>query len=485
MLLAGCGLYEDAPQFNRLKHVVPDDQAQPINGDACGPCDLGRYADGACDLGQLQGSITPNAACDQVIFADSQAEPGGDGSQAAPFSDLQAAINAGNQRDAHVVVIAGAEAYAGPINVGDGLSLVGGFTREWAHDAGLTPNIVAVSEVGAEQHWAMLAQALGRPTILRNLRLETQGNATTHYGLRVIDTQHLLIERVRVRASDGRHGAAGADGDTGAMGGSGKSAGASDVRGRGDGGINAECPGANGGAGGRGGMKASTGSQGAEPGEGSSEGVSGGAVDQKGNDGSEGDGGQVGEDGDEGAVINGLWVLGRAGGDGAPGEPGKGGSGGGGGSVHGGDGMGGGGGGGAAGGCGGEGGRGGENGGASFGIFNINSQIVVRESEILSGTGGNGGPGGAGGQGGSGGNFGFGAEGLDAGAPGGRGGNGGPGGRGGDGGVGQGGISYAIYCSGDAEVVVEDTEMRAGDGGHMGGDSTVLAPSGTSKGCGL
>lgn len=482
MLLAGCGLYEDAPLFN---HVVPNDEVQLINGDACGPCDLGRYEDGACDLGPLQGAISPDAACDKVVFADSEAEAGGDGSIMAPFSGLQEAIDAGNQRDARVVVIAGAGPYAGPVKVGDGLSMVGGFTRAWVPDAGLKPNILAVSDAGVEQHWAMLAHGLGRPTILRNLRIETQGGATTHYGLRVVDAQHLLVERVRIKAADARHGAAGADGAAGAPGGNGGNAGLSDTRAQGDAGINAACPDANGGAGGRGGMKTSSGAQDAEPGEGSSAGVIGGAVDRKGNDGSEGDDGRVGEDGDEGSVLNDLWVLGRAGGDGAPGKPGEGGSGGGGGSVQGSDGKGGGGGGGAAGGCGGEGGRGGANGGASFGIFNVGSQVVVRESEILSGAGGNGALGGAGGQGGPGGKFGFGADGLDAGSAGGRGGNGGDGGRGGDGGSGQGGISYAIYCSGDVEVVIEDTEMRAGNGGHMGGDSTQLAPSGTSKGCGL
>lgn len=476
--LAACGLYEDVPVFSG--DVLEE-------GDSCGPCDLGVYGASSCDLGELDGAVDPSAACAAVIFVD--AERGSDeaeaGTQDKPFETLKAAIRAGNERNASVVVVAGDDVHQGPIQLGDGLSVVGGFARDWTENIENQPVIRADSSEDTQQSWAVLASGVRRPTVVRNVRIESQGSATTHYGIRVVDSQGLVLERVRVRAAKGRDGQDGSPGSQGEDGERGKNAGTPGRRDEGDAGENDICPEAHGGTGGRGALETEDGSQSAEQGGNSAAGVAGGEVGSDGAHGADGEPGEDGAPGAQGAVDGGVWVLGGPGSIGAAGEPGEGGGGGGGGAVMGSDGIGGGGGGGGAGGCGGEGGVGGEPGGASFGMLIVDSELVILASEIESSDGGNGGAGGRGGVGGEGGQAGFGMDGEGAGRDGGDGGEGGSGGDGGRGGPGRGGVSYGVFCVGESSVSVENSELRSGDGGLMGGGSEERASSSASQGCGL
>lgn len=107
-------------------------------------------------------------------------------------------------------------------------------------------------------------------------------------------------------------------------------------------------------------------------------------------------------------------------------------------------------------------GGGGRSGGASFGIFILESEVSVIDSEIRTGNGGRGGQGGSSGIGGPGGD---GGAGGDNGGDGGRGGRGAPSAPGGGGG---GGPSIGILTDGDSEVTRSGITFDLGQPG-MGG----------------
>lgn len=163
------------------------------------------------------------------------------------------------------------------------------------------------------------------------------------------------------------------------------------------------------------------------------------------------------------------------------------------------------------GGCGGTGGTGGQGGAASIGIYLVDSNLTILDSNVRTGNGGNGGNGGLGGFGGFGGSGGQGGTGAytpayqvagslvdstdiggsvgvfrgewsmeqsqsategwsaSQGGHGGHGGNGGSGGRGGVGGSGAGGWSIAILEAGASNAITEGTTFDLGAAG-MGGE---------------
>src|SRR5690554_2876466 len=193
--VSGCHLYEDIPVFEERDIIEPG----LVDGDLCGPCELGVWANDACDLGLLEGTIDAAATCDKIIFVDGQAgrDDAEAGNQGEPFKTLSAAISAGNARNATVVIIAGGDVHEGPVLLGDGLSIVGGFTRAWAQDAGITPVIRAEFSDTTNDGWAVFANGLKRPTIVRNIMIQSLGDARTHYAMRVFQSQKLVLERVQ------------------------------------------------------------------------------------------------------------------------------------------------------------------------------------------------------------------------------------------------------------------------------------------------
>lgn len=474
LMSTGCGLYES-----------PHPYQGPVDGEACGPSGMGTYSveKGECVLGPLDQVVQASAEDRSLVFVHPKGKKDGTGSKDEPLRSVTGAMQVAEKRGADAVVIAGDEKYEGRVELKNGVSLVGGWNTSWARDEKVRPTLVSKKADGKGQNAALVGTEMRQPTYVRNLVVKSAGAGKTKYGARLVDVKGLRIENSVIRAGDGEKGADGANGDAGTDGGDGKNGGQPSTADAGVKGTNPDCSKADGGAGGRGGLENNSGSRAGESGEGSEAGVKGGGASEDGFDGENGDAGKAGADGKRGGVNGERWDLGRSGESGTSGEHGEGGGGGGGGRVSGGDGVGGGGGGGGAGGCGGQGGEGGESGGASLGMLLVDSEVTLRNSEVVGANGGAGGAGGDGGSGGAGGNGGNGAKGEQAGQQGGDGGDGGRGGSGGAGGDGRGGVSYGVVCDGNTSVDAEKSTVQAGDGGKHGGDLKGRAESKKAKGC--
>lgn len=336
---ASCGLYEEIPAFNTLSPTQLEQDAE--TRDVCDSCATDTAAPSmTCDPASFDTSPELVRSCDAAIFvhAATGSDATADGSANAPFQTLQAAIDAAAARHLPYVLIAGADTYSGPVQLANGVSIVGGFTGDWRPDPEQTPTITANAPPDAEHQWAVLAESITRTVTLRNLRLETHGGARTHYGMRIIHCVQLTLENVQVLADDGRAGLPGARGEPGARGGDGGNGGLISIRRSGESGQNPHCPEATGGAGGSGGQETEDSHQGATPGGNASAGTPGGATDgqlgpQPGTHGGAGDPGNPGQPGRPPTISGGLWHAGEPGEAGTPGAAGDGGGGGGGGEV--------------------------------------------------------------------------------------------------------------------------------------------------------
>jgi hypothetical protein len=195
--------------------------------------------------------------------------------------------------------------------------------------------------------------------------------------------------------------------------------------------------------------------------------------------------GSGGSAGNSGALASNYWFA-ASGSDGTLGKFGTGGGGGGGsgGCDEGTDRVGAGGGGGGAGGCrAGVAGRGGAGGGGSFGVFAIDTEVVVRDCDFILGRAGNGGAGGRGGHGQPGAAGGRGGDGSGGAKRGGNGGDGGYGGHSGGGGGGAGGIAYGIYVIASSHIEQHGNTFvqgSPGNGGPGGSAPTETNPSGNA-----
>ncbi len=420
-----------------------------------------------------------------AIFASPNGNDANPGTKAKPKREIQAALTAavaGKKR--YVLVAFGTY---GHVQVATGVGIYGGYDpTSWARRDKFPDGLPLIA--GSPE--GLLAVG-AKDVVLQHLQIRGSNGAgeRSAYGIRAINEASLTLQRVAVSAGAGAAGTPGATGETGANGGAGGAGdvglcdvGDADVPGGpsgpspmerylggkgGDGGqSNFGRPGAPGGIGGGAGNKA----PGGPGGEDGNPGKPGG----KGARGENGAPGTAGAGGNSSSQLAGTFWLGRKGGAGRTGKPGNGGGGGGGGggqtglSVM--DGTGNGGGGGGGGGAGGTGGAGGNAGGGSFGLWLINSTVVVEVSSIAAGNGGAGGRGGDGGFGGSGGAGGKGATRCtsEVGA-GGDGGFGGSGGRGGGGGGGAGGPSIGIFKAGTSTATVRgDSKISIGTGGPGG-----------------
>jgi hypothetical protein len=465
LLLVGCGLSEAKPGFDGLQ-----------GGDACGPWELGMFnAEArACEYGALQGIVEDSTSENQIVFVGGEQE--GEGTLDAPFSyrQMDDALALASETDIEVVVVLGDGVVPGPLELVDGVAVVGGFGLDGTRRPEVRPKVVTDTAEGDPEAVGLVASQVQARTHVRRMTVETRGGAHTHYGARIIDSEGVVLEQSRIVAGAGADGAPGAAGEDGASGQEGGDAGEVTPSQAGSAGINDGC-GLSSGAGGRGEVARTGESQSAASGEDSAGGALGGFADAPGQDGENGPAGDTGADGQivgQARVDgSGVWVP-RTSEDGMRGEDGVSGAGGGGGTVSG-TGEGGGGGGGGAGGCGGEPGTAGEAGGASIGLIISNSVVTLSTLEIASGDGGDGGQGGAGGAGGEPGLGGFGAGGVDDGAAGGSGGDGGAGGAGGDGAPGVGGVSFGIACSDNVALEQSDTSIATGQPGESGAGASA------------
>ena len=490
-----------AQRFARTKpHGRAPPPPTPLDADGDGTPD-------ADDCAPRDASIHPRAPdlpdlafvdsnCDGIdgierdaIFVAPNGNDANPGTKERPKRELQAAlatILAGNGR--YVLVAFGTYAR---VRLASGIGIFGGYDpSSWARRDRFPDGLPLVS--GSPE--GVLADG-AKDVVLQHLRIRGQAGAgdRSAYGIRALANSSLTLQRVAVSAGDGAAGPAGTSGPAGQRGGAGRpgtGTGCDDTDTLGSGGRGGSS--AAGRAGGRGGLGGLTHFGDGIAGFVGQIGTPAGAGGKKGNPGKPGGKGASGENGSSGRPgVGGVnsaagaaesWV-GRSGGGGGAGEPGNGGGGGGGGgSQHGllannGNGNGGGGGGGGA--SGGTGGRGGGAGGGSFGLYLLNSEVVVEGSSIAAGNGGTGGRAGNGGLGGAGGAAGKGGKVCtsEIGA-GGDGGFGGAGGRGGGGGGGAGGPSIGIFKSGASTATLKGASKNTSGAAGAGGSGGLSGPGG-------
>lgn len=455
LFISGCGLYDDL--------LVFDGRACES---ACGPCELGKWNCNTKSCSVSFDGVDEQAKCSgndaQVVFVNAESD-GGDGSKAKPFKTIQEALE---RPKARVVLVAGASTYAGPITLVDGVTIQGGWAKNWTPDQARP--VIQTDEQTNGHTIGVIAQRLDRKTVLERLNVQTGPSSEgSNVGIWAFNAKDLILRDVSVTSSNSGSGVDGEDGLVGVAGKDGVRAGQGQVWRGGIAGANSTCPMADGGAGGDGELRQQGANQPATRGKSS---VLGNKQAPLGVNGSTGENGATGNDGfkENEVFINseGFFAYPNDATVGQNGSVGHGGGGGGGAAITS-DGEGGGGGGGGAGGCGGQGGQPGSSGWPSTAILSVNSSLTLVRIVAVAGRGGDAGKGGQGGLGGQGGQGGQGSDGTLPNAQGGRGGAGGQGGQGGAGGHGQAGISVGLYCENTILKEVSDSDIRSDKGGLL------------------
>ncbi|MEZ4434362.1 MAG: MopE-related protein [bacterium] len=443
-----------------------DLDGDPTNGCECGPIAAEIPDDGVdqdCDRLDYVG---------EALHVAADAAPDGDGTPARPLRSLADAIDAVRDRDLPAVTILlarGTYRLAATLDVPDGVSIVGGFTRaggEWQPPAAPMPAATTITGPGIVLRYA----DLDRDVALRDLRVQVdaaapaEGNSAAVAAERV--ASHLRIIHAELIGGPAAAGEAGAAGQNaprgGARGGDGSSA--SDPACPGCGGLGAspiDCGpiGSSGGGGDGGTATAPPAGRDGEPGRvpagAALDPAPGGTAGPPRTAGGAGTGALAGANGEPsppgraggaGRVSAPYWIP-AASEPGAAGEPGAGGGGGGAGGPGQQGQPGGGGGGGGSGGCPGLGGGAAGGGFGAFGLIIAGGTVILVDTLVRGGLAGSGGDGGSGGFGQLGGARG---EALPSDipcgncTPGGNGGPGGDGGCGGNAGGGAGGPAFAV-----------------------------------------
>ncbi|HEX5585185.1 hypothetical protein [Gaiella sp.] len=480
--------------LKRVPVVVPPPAPPPPPPDKTAPPDLDPDRDGyvaPLDCKPSDPAIHPGAEdppdldfadtnCDGIdgdeakaVFVSPQGNDASPGTKDRPKRQIQAAVTAAALTGRYVIAATGG--YGGIVTA-SGVDVYGGYDQKgWGRPSEGETEIVGSPE-------GLLAVGAQNVT-LQLLSIRGVASGESAYGVRAVNGSSLRLQRVSLTAGNGAAGAAGAAGAPGRPGGAGLTGakGACDSNVKAPGGAGGESVvGRYGGKGGDGKYEGDGGD--GEPGVVGTPGGKGGDehgseynIDsgEAGSNGSNGAAGAPGAGGTSATVLAGVSWRGQGGREGIYGGPGNGGGGGGAGGGQDGyfviNGTGNGGGGGGGGGEGGRGGGGGLAGGGSFGIYLLDSSLILEESSIGAG---NGGAGGRGGNGGSGGAGGVGGEGFyyctDEVGFGGRGGRGGNGGPGGGGGGGAGGPSVGILKLGTATAKLTETKVAFGTGGAAG-----------------
>ncbi|UCG87641.1 MAG: Ig-like domain-containing protein, partial [Gemmatimonadota bacterium] len=243
----------------------------------------------------------------QAVFVAPSGADANPGTIDQPKATLAAAIAAAVADAAKSEIYVGAGTYAETVQLADGISMYGGYdaAANWQRTAS---NVVLIDGDTA----AVIAQSLGRRTVLDLVTIRSADNATaggSSTGIYVADSDSLVLRNLSVTAGDGAPGAAGTAGTAGASG----SAGAAGLVPAG--GIGGPSPVANdGGAGGDGSTGAPLGDNGL-PGLGPSGGAGGaGGADGlvcpgSGFDGSDGTAGGAGAPGTHGAGGDGVGTV--------------------------------------------------------------------------------------------------------------------------------------------------------------------------------
>lgn len=445
-------------------------------------------------------------AVSEAVFIDGElGDDGAAGSMDAPLRSLAAAVQSAPGRDLYTRSVGVYDTTSATLELGDGVSLYGGFDESWSRDTnrrtvidgsaiairatGSTSRTISAVEVMAGDadpggnSAGIVVEGAGNVGLLDSRVIGGEGGSGVDggtggrsSGVVVNGATEMRIERSTVNAGRGGAGgagvrvdqatvaaASGGDGngiDRGAGGGTGSSMG-----GRGGDGGNASA-----------GQDAPGGATGGTPESPDGRAGRGGSGGAGGNG---GDGAVGAISADDGATVP-AGRTGTAGSGGAAGSGGPGGGGGNGpvaGAVAGGGGAGGG-----AGGAPTAGAAPGGGGGGSIGVWTVDvDRLVIIESLVAGGRAGNGGDGAAATAGQVGGAGGRGAQGMDGvpadGGDGGGAGGGGAGGTGGQGGGGAGGPSYGLLTTNVSSIEVSATTVRGGGGGN-GADGGAGGPAG-------
>lgn len=196
--LRSCGpAGDDSPCSATFCDPQPDGAGRYANaivdgGGACGKCDLGQRA---CDpeartlscveapFAQVVDDLA-SLDCADVVFVDP--EIGGaaqeEGTRVRPFRTMGAAYN----RDPRVVVVGGSPVFGEALDIRSGVSVFGGFTRDFVLDPSEQPQFVSADGGGR-------APALGETTVLFNLILGQPSDAGPGVGLTVADGANLRL----------------------------------------------------------------------------------------------------------------------------------------------------------------------------------------------------------------------------------------------------------------------------------------------------
>ncbi|MFO0612291.1 MAG: hypothetical protein U0414_06875 [Polyangiaceae bacterium] len=412
----------------------------------------------------------------------------GDGSRAAPFGSIKAAV--AGLGDAKAIYVCGSESYTGSLTVPSGVSIIGGLScNDWVFDEKhAKPEIVGDPNIPA-----VLVDGSGSAAF-ESIRIRAV-DATTPSASSIALLVHgatLSIAHSELAAGAGAAGLDGTDAPdtntaTGKLGSQGGIGCAAQQTSKGGPETEQICDGAVASIGGKGGdgtfgngMDGAAGQTGAAGQGGKGEVFSGwscavGGANGGGANGATGTFGAVGAGGVAKGMLTQAGFTPARGGDGGLGLAGQGGGGGGAskgsfsncGGMPGMAGPGGAGGGGGTGGCGGKAGTGGGGGGASFAIAVIDGHVSLVATKATSATGGAGGDGGSGQPGAPGGLGGYGGSAIIM-PPGCNGGNGGSGGNGGGGGGGRGGHSAPVVYMGNAPTIDAQTTLTKGSSGAHG-----------------
>ncbi len=221
---------DPSPTLDSAGAIVFGNQCVPPEGVSCGLCGLGRIAcvdgDDRC-AGGLEGlDLDPAfAECNgaspaaTVVYLDPAWEGiDSDGSREAPFTTWADVVSAAAVRGARAIVIAGSPTILGPFDISDGVSVLGGFDREWRPDASQRPRLhTAPSVDGQETVVGVSARGVVSTTRLVGLELATyripgrsvEGPGRSNVALLVEDSPGLHLSNVRIIASNGQAGALG------------------------------------------------------------------------------------------------------------------------------------------------------------------------------------------------------------------------------------------------------------------------------------
>jgi len=198
----------------------------------CGLCGLGTLAcqDGAdvCGGGLDLVDVDPafvecagDSPAATVVYLDPEWTGGeSDGSREAPFTEWEDAVSAAAARGSRAVVIAGSPTLLGPFEVSDGLSIVGGYGRDWRPDPDARPRLLTGP---AQVRGGMVLAGLVARGVVANTRLvhlevgtytmrstARTGPGRSNVGVLAVDSPGLQLRDVWITVGGAEHGAPGA-----------------------------------------------------------------------------------------------------------------------------------------------------------------------------------------------------------------------------------------------------------------------------------